>query len=478
MSADITFQHKQYQRQVSRWAKVSDVCAGSDAVKAAAEKYLPKLNPQDSSPENDKRYEQYIARAVFYNVTGRTLQGLIGAAFRNPPAVNAPALDYVLEDIDGGGVSIHQQAQSCLDGVMRCGRHILLVDYPRTNGATSIAEAQAGNIRAITVERDASSVTYWRTERIGSRNVLVEIRIKEIECEIDGFGEREIPQYRRLQWSPGSGYTAEIYRQNDKKEWVLFDGPIEILDGSGSRWDEIPLVIVGSINNDPEVDPIPLYDLAEINLAHYRNSADHEDSVFFTGQCQPVITGIDEDWYKFMRRENMYIGARHPIALPAGADYKIEQPGPNSMTREAMQDKEAQMVALGARLVERGGAVKTATEAQGEIEAEHSVLSLACENVSAAYRKCLAWMARFNRTSDSGIDYRISTDFVGQQFDADILSALVAGWQAQAYPQSVLIDQLRKRGIIPQDMSNEQIRELIEADGGAGSGRLPFGEGI
>ncbi|MDP0908071.1 hypothetical protein Q6322_30065, partial [Klebsiella pneumoniae] len=49
-------------------------------------------------------------------------------------------------------------------------------------------------------------------------------------------------------------------------------------------WDEIPFTFVGAQNNDPSIDESPLAALVEINLGHYRNSADYEDSVFLCGQ--------------------------------------------------------------------------------------------------------------------------------------------------------------------------------------------------
>ena len=121
--ADVSFQREEYRAALAAWALVDDVCAGQDAVKAATTTYLPQPNPQDTSEENATRYTQYVARAAFYNATGRTLQSLVGAAFRKWPELDVPgALDYIADDIDGAGVSVYQQSQAVLGQVLKLGR--------------------------------------------------------------------------------------------------------------------------------------------------------------------------------------------------------------------------------------------------------------------------------------------------------------------------------------------------------------------
>lgn len=120
MKHDVTFQREDYEKALYAWSLVDDVVAGQSAVKEKRTAYLPKPNPSDTSAENKERYDQYLARAVFYNATGRTLQGLVGAAFRKDPTLNTTtALDYVLTDIDGAGVSIYQQSQSVVKSVLK-----------------------------------------------------------------------------------------------------------------------------------------------------------------------------------------------------------------------------------------------------------------------------------------------------------------------------------------------------------------------
>lgn len=69
--------HPDYDANTAAWQRARDVLAGEDAIKAAGQRYLPKL---DAQSEDD--YKAYKARADFFNATARTLDALVGLAFR------------------------------------------------------------------------------------------------------------------------------------------------------------------------------------------------------------------------------------------------------------------------------------------------------------------------------------------------------------------------------------------------------------
>lgn len=460
---DVTFQREEYKAAESARRLVNDVVEGSEKVKAGGTLYLPQPNPTDTSEENKERYKQYVKRATFFNATGKTLSSLVGAAFRTDPMLDAaPSLDYVAEDIDGSGVNIYQQSQCTLEGVLKSGGHGLLVDYPTTDAPATRADMLSGAIRATTISIEAEQITNWKVERVGAKNVLTMLVISEMveEPTPDGFGYDLIKQFRVLRL--GEGYTQEIWRKSDDK-WYLYQEPFEIIRGDGRRWDEIPFAFVGATNNDSTIDQAPLYDLAEINIAHYRNSADYEDSCFLIGQPQPWLSGLTEEWRDWMQESGLYLGSRAPWLLPESGSAGIAQAKPNTLAKEAMDQKEAQMIALGARLLQEGSAVKTATQVSSEQESSHSVLSLAVSNVSDAYTKCLNWMAVFMGDSKESV-YEINQEFVKLTIDAQMLTALVSAYQSGQYPRSDLWSQLKQYGLIDPEKTTEEIEGELEAD--------------
>lgn len=466
MTNAVKTERKDYAKAKPDWDLVTTVVAGERAVKARKEKYLPMPNPLDSSEANVKRFEQYLARAVFYNATGRTERGLVGSVFGKAPEMSVPTvLDYLSKDADGSGVGIHQQAQSVLRGVLRCGRHALLVDYPKTEGAASAYEQQTGGLRATIMSYPAEAVINWRTEVVGAVRRLSLVVIKEArDVSSNEFEAKSEDRYRVLKLV-GGVYTVEIWEKSG--EGLTLASSHTPKNGASQTWSFIPFTFVGANNNDPEVDSAPLLDLATLNLAHYRNSADYEDSIFFSGQPQPWMAGLTTEWRDWLHKEKVYVGSRTVIPLPEKGSFGFAQAQPNTLAKEGMDQKEKQMSTLGARLVQRGGAQRTATEAEDDNEAEHSVLSLAAENVSEAYTMALKWAAAFMLNTGKPTEeelYQLNTDFAVHSLDPQLITAVIAAWQAGKVPASDVWAQFRKWGLIDPEKTDEQLKDELEGE--------------
>lgn len=462
--ADVQFKRPEYDAAQSRWSLVRDVCKGSETVKKRGDLYLPRPNPSDDSEDNKLRYKSYQARAVLYNATGRTKNSLTGAVFRTWPTLTVPgALDYVNKDADGQGISIYQQSQSVIGHLLEVGRHGLLVDYPSVaSGAVSRADSQASGIRPTIASYVAEAIINWKVRKVGGQYLLSLIVLKEVvdKDTEDGFGVEAKDQYRVLRLTDEGVYQQELW--TEENGWEEAMEVVQPLDGAGRPWQVIPFMFLGSENNDSSIDDAPLYDMAEINVGHYRNSADYEEASFLVGQPQPWMAGLDEQWRDHLEETGIYLGSRAPWLLPQGGTCGMLQAQPNTLAKEAMDAKEDQMVALGARLIERGSAVKTATQADNESAAEHSVLSLVVSNVSEAYTQCLMWMAQFLNISGT-IEYKLNQDFTQITLDATILTGLFNAVQGGKLPESDFWQYLRDRGVINPEKTDDQIRGELEA---------------
>jgi hypothetical protein len=268
---------------------------------------------------------------------------------------------------------------------------------------------------------------------------------------------------------------------NAGQSWVgelRADGALQqveqrIIRGRGREAAFIPFVFIGSMTNGPEIDGAPLRRLAMVNVAHYRNSADYEDSVFFVGQAQPYIAGLTEDWRDWLagKDENgvarMYWGSRMPILLPQGGGAGMVQPSPNTLVREAMDQKEAQMVALGARLIQGGVGARTADQSRGEREASTSVLAICCANVSEAYQAVIRMAGVLvDKTIGTDTDtFLINQEFVEQAADPATMAQLVGMWQSGVIAKRDIRDWLRSRGAIDPERTDDDIEGDVEAEG-------------
>lgn len=437
---------------LKRWEKVRAVCAGADAVKEAC--FLPYLNKADKSEQNVARNAAYVERAQFYNATGRTLNGLIGLAFRRDPTHDLPEkLQYLLKDVDGAGISIYQQSQAALSSTMQTGRHGLYVDF---------SEALA---RPVIKAYLAEDIINWRPELVGGKVVLSLVVLHEQVEVPNGYGFDLVDQFRELVLEDGV-FVSRVWRVTEAGEELIEEVTPQ---SRGSKFDVIPFTFVGAVNNDHEIDGAPLYDLADLNVGHFRNSADYEDSVFFVGQAQPWMSGLDQEWRDWLeeKKNELYVGSRNPILLPQNGAFGFAQVQPNTLAKEAMDHKEEQMISLGARLLETTRANKTASEDNNDEVASTSVLSLCVANVSEAYKRAIGWCARYLDMGEIEVEYKINQDFERMSADPQMIAALVAAWQSGAFAKFDLRAFLRRLGLIAVERTDEQIDGDIEADGPA-----------
>jgi hypothetical protein len=472
LMADVSTPVAEYVKAAPLWSLVEDATAGEAAIKAAGQKYLPRLNPQDKGPENNARNADYVFRAVYYNASGRTLEGLVGLAFAKEPEVTVPTdIDDIVTNIDGAGTNLVQHMHDTLGEVVKNGRAGLFVDFPKTVGPTSRADEKAAGIRPTVTYYPALSIINWRTIVIGGQAKLSLVVLREKHCEFDGFGETEQDQYRVLELV-GGVYQVTIWRQtkgaDGKIEWRAV-GTSTPADGAGNEMSEIPFTFIGSRNNTPAINKAPLADLATLNVAHYRNSADYEDSAHLVGQPQFYIAGLDETWVKMLEEKGIYVGSRSILPLPTGGTADILQAQPNTMCKEAMDAKEKQMAALGARLIQPDRTIKTATQQNSEDSVAHSVLSLCCDNVSDGYERALMWAAQFaNVRGDIAVE--LSTEFTKFTLDAQELTALIGAVQSGLLPKTDFWSRLRLGGIIDPKKDDMAVQEELDQNPPLGLG--------
>jgi hypothetical protein len=468
---DVTTVRAEVSEYLDDWAKVRDVMGGERKVKAARTRYLPKPNPSDKSEENNTRYDQYVDRAVFFSATKRTLDGMIGIAFRRWPEVALPTkVQGFQDDIDGSGGGLVNQVRRSLEENLSVGRGGLLVDYPNRETAVSVAEERSGNIHPTLTQYRAEQIINWRRNDRGQLSLVV---LHEIVEESDDYAVNAVEQWRELALGnladDGEGesatYVMKLWRKNDKKEVYLYQ-EFRPLDSSGRPWQEIPFQFYGAVDNDPDIDQSPLYPLACLNIAHYRNSADYEESVYFNGQPTVALGGLTQTWVTEVLKDQVFLGSRSAIPLPEGGTISLVQAGPNTLAGEALKRKEEQMIAMGARLLTPGEAVKTAEQSRSETAAAHSVLSLACDNISNAYQQALKWVCRFSGDSDASVEFSIDTDFVGLIADPQLAEAIMKLWQGAAIPVSEKNRLFRIIGLIDAEKTDEDIAEEIDAEGG------------
>ena len=465
---DVTTKHPDYLKNVNLWSKVEDVCEGQHKVKAAKEKYLPRHNKPDTSPEAMAAYESYLEHAVFYGVTGKTLASLVGGAFSRVPNFQRPdELEYLERNANGQGVGVHQLAQAALRHILKTYRCALYVDYPTVAPSKTRAEDVVKQAFPMIHVLPAKSVINWDTIIVGNQQKLSLVVIHETVSSRDqgGFKFETKNQYRVLRLEENNGnhvFTIQIYTQSP--DGSITEGHKTIpTDYNGKQWSYIPFTFVGAIDNTAAIESAPLLELADLNLAHYIDSADFQESVYFVGQPQFYMENVDQQMYEIIKKDGLYIGCKNAFPVKLG----FAQANPNTLSQTAMDKKWEQMKELGARLVQAGSANKTATEANNDDAVQHSVLSLCTVNISAALTQALRWCAKFAMPNVDSIlpeelVFEISKEFSKPLFDNERSKQLYEACVAGKYPFKVW-HEYQQMGEFP-DYSYEEIQDMLEEE--------------
>lgn len=459
----VNTKHKLYNQNFESWELVRDCVAGSKAVKDKGVKYLPKPNAEDESPENSQRYKDYLKRANFVNFTGNTLKGMLGMAFREDLVEElAPQLEYLSQNFNGAGVTLDQAARKILAEVIKCGRYGLLADYPEValDESLTIAEVDRRNLRAIVALYPAESCINWRTTIVDGVKKLSLVVLSEIveKVSTDGFEVTEAEYFRVLRLVEGV-YTIEIY--DDEGQIISASVPRK---SDGSTWDEIPFIFPGAQNNDETPDKSPLYDIAEINISHYQNSADFEESSFIVGQPTPVLSGLTQMWVEEVLKGKIALGSRGGIPLPEGGGAALLQAAPNQMPERGMELKEQSMVRIGARIITDAATNETAEAAKIRFAGQNSELGLLVGNVESAINQCLEWCSWFmGSLSESFVTF--NREFYDSSMQPAEISAAMMLLDRGVIAKTDVRSQLRESGYIEEGRTDQEIDDEVANDG-------------
>lgn len=453
---------REYRDMLLQYQRISDCEMGQDQIKKRTTRYLPAPNASDESIENQNRYKAYLERALFYNVTQPTISGMVGQIFARDPVAELPTnLDVLMQDASGEGLTLTQLAKRAARYTLGYGRAGVLSDYPEidTGESVSVQQVEAGEVRPIITIYNAIDIINWREIIVQGRKILRLVVLREkYDDDSDEFAISTKDQYRVLRITEGV-YTVQVYRDG-----VPVSDPVVPRGSNGQPFTRIPFTFIGSENNDSDIDVPPMGAIANINVAHYRNSADYEESTFVVGQPTLVVSGLTEDWLQNQLKGVVSFGSRGGLALPEGANAQLIQMEPNSAAFEAMEKKERQMVALGAKLVEQRSVQRTAFETGVETASETSILQDVANNVSAAIKFALEQSAAFTGDSPNEIQFDLNDEFDLAMMTAQEREQVIKSWADGAITFSEMRANLRKSGTatLPDDEARAEIDSELD----------------
>jgi hypothetical protein len=447
----VTTTHPQYAASRLKWRRCRDVVEGQDALiqgrgsSPGGNRYIRPLAAQ-----TEEEYRDYQERAMFFNATGRTVDALAGMIFAKDPMWKLPtAIAPFEQDITLSDITLREFTEQVVEQQLVTGRVGLMVDYPQDiRGALTVADAEALNVRPFLRWYAAETIINWRVGMVnGAKALTLVVLQEEIDNPKGEFDLEHVTQYRVLDLTP-EGYRVRII---DERGEVLS----EMLPLSNGRpLAFIPFIILGAFNAATDVQKPPLLDLVDTNLGHYRNAADYEHGLHFTGLPTPYVSGV-----QMQDGQTLAIGSMSAWVFPdpaAKAGY-LEYSGDGLNTlRQAMLDKQAQMAVLGARMLAEE---KRQGEAYQTMElrtaGERSVLASIARSCSDAMTRVLDWMAEWVG-APPGTEFSLNTDYGAARMQPQMLTSLMGAYQAGAMPLSVLFENMQRGELVRPDMEFEE----------------------
>jgi hypothetical protein len=419
--------HPEYDAAAQGWSRARDVLAGEDAIKAAKEKYLPRLDSQ-----SDEDYAAYLMRASFFGATARTLEEFLDLIFRRAPSVStggSEKLKAFTADCDLWGMDLVRYARRVVGEVLSVGRCGSLVSWDNDAAQPSVSLWSAENI------------INWKAQRVGQRVVLVELVL------------RDAGRVRVLKLVE-SCCVQEVWYQSDGA-WVLSERVTLRRDGAPLPF--IPFVFHGPRNSRPEPDRLPLADIIAANLDHYRLDADFKHGLHFAALPTAWVCGFD---------------TAKPLRIGSSAAWMSEVADASAGFLEfsgaglahigkALERVERRMALLGARMLEASGSDDEPNAGpRGELCGLGNVVASLNQSLTRVLQLAHWWVLP-DAASAEAIGLAMNTDLSARAISGEGLTAVVAAWRAGAISRESMLEVLKRGEILPEGRTVAQERALI-----------------
>lgn len=448
---DITSKHPQWMKQKEVWGVIRDIINNN------AKKHLPLVDASDPI-----RCKQYRESAILTNFTRLTKDGLRGLVFQKEMQAQLPAkLNYLEEDATGEGLGIEALTMKMLDEVLITGNVFALVDYPTQMDTLSAKDKESGEYLARIKLYTSENMVNFKCKYIGSKYVpcLIVLQEELVNDDLDIFSWECKLQYRVLMLDNGVYCQMILDDAGELKEEVMYPR-----DAQGNTLDFIPFKFIGADNNDYCYDDSPLHSLALLNLGHYRNSADQEESGFICGQPFLHISVGETTIGEFNEGNpnGVKYGSRGALLTAQGGTATLLQANPNTMIGAMMAQKLVDAASIGARLIAPAGGRETAEAARIRYGSQNSSLHIIVRNIENALYDLCYWVALFEGTGTQELNLYINKEFYDSSVDPNLLMAQIQMFDRGIIAANDIRNYIRDLGVIPKDRTDDMIESEAE----------------
>lgn len=427
-----------YDEMVPRWGRANALLGGTEAMRDAAEAFLPQ-----HAQETRENYEDRLHSNILFNVYELTLDSLTGKPFSQPMKMDESTPSEILEiqdDIDLQGNSMSVVAREWFREALAKSWAHLIVDFPRVPDEDKVGRTREDDLRE-------KRRPYWRvyspedvifmaSEVVDGVERLTHVRIREYAIEQNGYAEIYHQQIRVLE--PGLVLVYRLKKSKKKKEeWVLED---EYETGI----DYIPMVTFYTNRSGKP----PMDDLAHLNIRHWQSMSDQINILTVARFPMLAASGISEKMVN-----ELEIGPRQLLVTrePNGRYYYVEHKGQSiEAGAKELVSLEDHMAAYGSQFLKKQPGRPIATGRALDTAEATSRLQDFVMRFEDAMQSAMAMTARWFDIDEGGrVD--LFKDFSLTDTQSAELDALGEARRRGDISQRMYLEELKRRGVLAPD---------------------------
>jgi hypothetical protein len=453
----ISATHAEYQYWASAWKKIRHCIIGEYEIKRHGTTYLPKMESQ-----TDDEYLSYLDRAYFYNMTHRTVNGLVGTVFRREPKIFGidESIKKNLDAITKDNLSLNIFAKEIASEILSVGRFGVLLDMDKM-----------GKNPPFFVGYVAERIIDWTVEEVDGRFVLTRVVLQEVKkIDLDKVASQPLTTITSIYKADYRVLILEngVYAQHVFKDLAEPPSPANVSEDIitpmklGKTFNFIPFMFFGPLTNSPGVEKSPILDIALMNISHYQSVAQLEHGRFYTALPVYHVQVQNEN-----EKKGSYVVGPNTVWEYCGDKAPgISEYNGSGLTylERALDMKESHISALGGRML--GVRATAVAESDNLVKLkeknEQSLLLNATTTINVGLSKLLQWWADWQNKKFDEAEIALNQDFLFNNFAAREFRAFTLMYQEGILPIDVLYSLLGKSEVIPEDMSLEEFRKQLD----------------
>lgn len=485
---NVKARHTKYDEMLPYWQKCRDARKGAKAIKDGAncERYLPRLDSQvlqsidnDKTPtQKNREYANYKNRAIWYGATGKTVEAFKGIIYQKPVKYFSKNTELPKDFIESDLMRYASQEdesfsalmQACTDEILTVNRVGILEDYPvlvdeETGEAVQMSQLdfEKSGITSYSVKYLAEQITNWGVAIHKGRKVEYFYVLEEswLDYEESQSSPKQRLRWRLLLLEPMNGDL--VYKQviiiEDKDDKIkiqdifypLFNGkyfnyiPFWCLSVTGNQLDEI---------SEPEI-----LDLVEMNIGHFRNSADYENEMHYVSIKTAIFPGWEQETYG-----NPVLGGA--LATPPEQKPFILEASSTSGLAGEMKAKEEKMAILGAQMLSaKGRYIQSATTSEIENQGQSGILGSLAATLEDFFSVILSLKMEWSGQGKEGVKVVLNKEYMKNTVAPEIMKDLVAAVQAGKMSFKTFYYNISKLDMYPDGWTEEDEMNALDSEG-------------